>query len=50
MQISEACLRLGLEWVKPIKDALPEQVTFDEVRLVLAETRRAKKLATGTAS
>jgi ATP-dependent DNA helicase RecQ len=50
LQISEACLRLGLEWVKPIKDALPEQITFDEIRLVLAETRRAKKLATGTAS
>ncbi|MGB7730430.1 MAG: RecQ family ATP-dependent DNA helicase [Candidatus Acidiferrum sp.] len=50
LQISEACLRLGLEWMKPIKDALPEQVTFDEIRLVLAETRRAKKLATGTAS
>jgi ATP-dependent DNA helicase RecQ len=49
-QISEACLRLGLEWMKPIKDALPEQVTFDEIRLILAETRRAKKLATGTAS
>jgi ATP-dependent DNA helicase RecQ len=49
-QITEACVRLGLEWVKPIKDALPEQVTFDEIRLVLAEMRRAKKLATGTAS
>jgi ATP-dependent DNA helicase RecQ len=45
--IREACVRLGLEWMKPIKEALPEEVTFDEIRLVLAEMRREKKLADG---
>jgi hypothetical protein len=35
--------------MKPIKEALPEEVTFDEIRLVLAEMRREKKLANGTA-
>jgi ATP-dependent DNA helicase RecQ len=43
-QIREACTRLGLEWMKPIKEALPPEVRFDEIRLVLAEMRREKKL------
>jgi ATP-dependent DNA helicase RecQ len=41
-QIREACARVGLEWMKPIKGALPNEVTFDEIRLVLAEMRREK--------
>jgi len=45
--IREACVRVGLEWMKPVKEALPEEVTFDEIRLVLAEMRREKKLADG---
>jgi ATP-dependent DNA helicase RecQ len=44
-QIREVCARVGLEWIKPIKEALPEDVTFDEIRLVLAEIRREKKVA-----
>lgn len=43
-QIQEACARLGLEWIKPIKEALPSEVSFDEIRLVLAEMRSDKKL------
>ena len=46
-QIREACVRLGLEWMKPIKESLPEEVTYDEVRLVLAEMRREKNMASG---
>jgi ATP-dependent DNA helicase RecQ len=47
--IRDACRRVGLEWMKPVKEALPEEVTLDEIRLVLAEMRREKKLAHGTA-
>ncbi len=49
-QIREACARVGMEWMKPIKETLPEEVTFDEIRLVLAEVRREKKVAEGTTS
>jgi ATP-dependent DNA helicase RecQ len=39
-KIEEACARLGLERLKPLKDSLPEEVTFDEIRLVVAHLRR----------
>jgi ATP-dependent DNA helicase RecQ len=45
--IRDAGARVGLEWMKPIKEALSEEITFDEIRLVLAEMRREKKLAEG---
>jgi uncharacterized protein YpbB len=35
--------------LKPIREALPEEVTYDEIRLVLAEMRREKKLVTESA-
>ena len=38
--IRGAAQRLGVERAKPIKDALPEEVTYGEIRLVLAEMRR----------
>ncbi len=41
-QIREACLRAGTEWMKPIKDALPPEVSYDEIRLVLAQVRKEK--------
>ena len=47
-QIRDACTRAGLEWMKPIKEALPEEVSFDEIRLVLAEMRRQAKVAQGS--
>jgi ATP-dependent DNA helicase RecQ len=47
-QIRAACLRVGLEWMKPIKEALAEEVTFDDIRLVLAEMRRERKAPEGT--
>lgn len=43
-QIREVCTHLGLEWMKPIKEALPPEVSFEEIRLVLAEMRRENKL------
>jgi ATP-dependent DNA helicase RecQ len=38
--IEEAASRLGVERMKPIKDAVEEQVSYDEIRLVLAAMRR----------
>jgi len=41
--IEEACQRLGQERLKPLKDALPEEITFDEIRLVVACLRRQRR-------
>ena len=41
--IEAACVRLGLdklERLKPLKDALPQEITYDEIRLVVARLRR----------
>jgi ATP-dependent DNA helicase RecQ len=38
--IEAACGQLGLERLKPLKDALPPEITFDEIRLVVARLRR----------
>jgi uncharacterized protein YpbB len=29
--------------LKPIKDALPEEISYEEIRLAVAELRRKKK-------
>jgi ATP-dependent DNA helicase RecQ len=42
-QIRSACAKAGIEWVKPVKELLPDEFTFDEIRLVLAQMRREKK-------
>ncbi len=39
-EIQEASGRVGMEWLKPIKDALPEGFSYDEIRLVVAHLRR----------
>jgi ATP-dependent DNA helicase RecQ len=44
-QIREACQRVGMEWMKPVKEALPEEVSYDEIRLVMAEMKREEELA-----
>jgi ATP-dependent DNA helicase RecQ len=41
--IEAACARLGLdklERLKPLKDTLPPEITYDEIRLVVARLRR----------
>ena len=48
-KIEEACERLGVERLRPLKDALPEDITFDEIRLVAARLRRQQGGAAGTA-
>src|SRR6185312_11652767 len=37
--IEAACATVGGERLRPIKDALPPEITFDEIRLVLAKQR-----------
>jgi ATP-dependent DNA helicase RecQ len=38
--IEEACSRLGVERMKPIKEALPSEITYEEIRLVAAHLRQ----------
>jgi len=42
-QILEATARLGLDLLRPIKEAVSEQVTYEEIRLVVADARRQKQ-------
>jgi ATP-dependent DNA helicase RecQ len=44
-QIRDVCQRVGMEWMKPIREALPEEVSYDEIRLVMAELKHQKKRA-----
>jgi ATP-dependent DNA helicase RecQ len=41
--IEAACAKLGIEWLKPLKDALPPEITYDEIRLVVARLRREQQ-------
>jgi ATP-dependent DNA helicase RecQ len=43
--ILEAAARLGLDLLKPIKEAVPEQITYEEIRLLVAHARRQKTIA-----
>jgi ATP-dependent DNA helicase RecQ len=38
-QIEGACARLGFERLKPLKDALPPEISYDEIRLVATRLR-----------
>ena len=33
--------RLGSQWLKPLREALPPEITYDQIRLVVAWARRA---------
>jgi ATP-dependent DNA helicase RecQ len=41
-QIKTACSKLGTDRLRPLKDALPAEITFNEIRLVIADLRRAQ--------
>jgi len=41
-QILEAAARLGLDLLKPIKDAVSREITYEDIRLVVAHARRQK--------
>jgi ATP-dependent DNA helicase RecQ len=44
--IAAACARAGIERLKPAKDILPPEITYDEIRLVVARLRREESLRT----
>ena len=41
--IEHACGRLGLGKLTPLKDALPPEITFDEIRLIVARLRQQQE-------
>jgi ATP-dependent DNA helicase RecQ len=38
--IESACARLGLQWLKPLKEVLPPEISFEEIRLIVARLRQ----------
>ena len=38
--IEAACAKLGMDRLKNLKDALPPEITYDEIRLIVARRRR----------
>jgi ATP-dependent DNA helicase RecQ len=40
-QIADACRTLGTDRLKPLKDALPDEITYEEIKLVVASLRQA---------
>ena len=44
-RIEEACRQVGLKWLKPIMAALPQDITFPELRLVVAKLRRQESIS-----
>ena len=47
-KIEEACERLGFGRLKTLKDALPPEITYDDIRLVAACLRRPEKRDSAT--
>jgi ATP-dependent DNA helicase RecQ len=43
--IEAACAKLGINGLKPLKDALPPEISYDEIRLVVARLRRELKIS-----
>ena len=43
VRIEAACAQLGVERLKPLKDALPAEIKFEEIKLVVAHLRRKQK-------
>ena len=40
VRIEDACARLGLDKLTPLRNVLPPEITFEEIRLVVARRRR----------
>jgi len=40
-QIASACRELGMDRLKPLKEALPPEIPYEEIRLVIAQLRSA---------
>jgi ATP-dependent DNA helicase RecQ len=43
--IEAACAKVGVNGLRPLKDALPPEITFDEIRLVVARVRRELRVS-----
>jgi len=39
-RIGEAAARLGTQWLKPLREALPAEINYEQIRLVVAHLRR----------
>ena len=46
--IEAACTQVGMEKLKNLKDSLPPEITYDEIRLVVARLRRGQKQSKAT--
>lgn len=46
-KIEQACGRLGLERLRALKVALPAEVTYEEIKLVIAQIRRKRSQSQG---
>jgi len=42
-QIAEVVQRVGSNFLRPVKDALPAEVTYEQIRLVIAACRRGEE-------
>ena len=49
-EIEAACKRVGTAGLRPIKDAVSQEITFDDIRLVVAHYRWEQKKQQPTAS
>jgi ATP-dependent DNA helicase RecQ len=38
--IEAACAKAGMDLLKPVKDIVPPEITYDEIRLVVGRMRR----------
>jgi ATP-dependent DNA helicase RecQ len=47
--IEEACIKLGVERLRDIKDAVPPYVSFEDIRLVVAHMRAENRIVAKTA-
>jgi ATP-dependent DNA helicase RecQ len=45
--IAAACVQLGLERLKLLQESLPREITFEEIRLVVARLRRSNEISGG---
>jgi ATP-dependent DNA helicase RecQ len=46
-KIEEAVGRLGSQWLKPLREALPAEITYEQIRLVVAFVRRNSAMNSG---
>jgi ATP-dependent DNA helicase RecQ len=42
--IEAACVKVGMERLKPLKDILPPEITYDEIKLVVGKVRREEMI------